>query len=50
MDDVSLAKRWKCIDEDAGKKYYRSISKYNINNTMMERNLPLSDDILVHTK
>ncbi len=45
MDDVSLAKRWKHYDEDAGKEYYWSISKYDINNALMERNLPLSNDI-----
>ncbi len=45
MKDISLAKRRKHYDEDAGKEYYRSISKYDINNALLERHLPLSDEI-----
>jgi hypothetical protein len=45
MKDVSLAKRRKHYNEDAGKEYYRSISKHDINNALLERHLPLSDDI-----
>ena len=45
MGGVSLTKRRKHYDEDAGKEYYRSISKYDINNALLERHLPLSDEI-----
>ncbi len=43
--DTALAKRRKREDEDCGREYHRSISIYDINNALIEKHLPLSDDI-----
>jgi hypothetical protein len=45
MEDINLAKKRKQDDEDAGIKYYRSMSMYNIRNALTEKSLPLSDII-----
>jgi hypothetical protein len=44
-DDIALAKRRKHKDEDGRQEYHRSISRYDINNVLMEKHLPLSDKI-----
>ncbi len=44
-DDIDLAKRKKCEDEDGVQEYHRSISRYDIDNALMEKHLPLSNDI-----
>ena len=45
MDNINLAKKRKQEDEDAGIKYYSSISMYDIRNALTEKSLPLSDNI-----
>jgi hypothetical protein len=45
LNDMKVAKRRRCHDEDGGKEYYKSISTYNINNALLNKNVPLSDNI-----
>ncbi len=45
MEDINYAKKRKQEDEDAGIEYYRSISMYDIRNSLTEKILPLSDNI-----
>jgi hypothetical protein len=45
MEDINFSKKRKQEDEDAGIKYYRSISMYDIRNALTEKSLPLSDNI-----
>jgi hypothetical protein len=45
MEDIELAKKRKREDEDAGIEYYWSISTYDIQKALTEKNLPLSDNI-----
>ncbi len=45
MDNINLAKKRKQEDEDAGIKFYRSMSMYDIRNALTEKSLPLSDNI-----
>ena len=46
LKDKRKAKKRKRSDKDGGKQYFRSMSKYDINNSFTERNLALSD--LIH--
>jgi hypothetical protein len=46
LDDLKFAKRRKQEDEDGGIDYYQSVSMYDINNALTDKNLPLSD--IVH--
>ena len=46
LKDEREAKKRKRSDEDGGKQYFRSMSKYDIKNSFTERNLALSD--LIH--
>ncbi len=41
----TLAKKRKQDDDDAGIEYYRSMSMYDIRNTLTEKSLPHSDNI-----
>jgi hypothetical protein len=45
MADINLAKKRKQEDEDAGIKYYRSTSMYDIKNALTEKSLSLSNNI-----
>jgi hypothetical protein len=45
LKDEWIAKKRKHSDDDGGKKYYRSMSKYDIKNSFTERHLALSDHI-----
>jgi hypothetical protein len=45
MADINFAKKRKQEDEDAGIKYYRSISMYGISDALTEKSLPLSGNI-----
>jgi hypothetical protein len=45
LDDLMIAKRRKCEDDDGGKEYYKSISTYDIVHSLIDKNLPLSDSI-----
>ena len=45
LDDLVIAKRRKREDDDGGKEYYKSISTYDIRNSLLDTNLPLSDSI-----
>ena len=45
LKDECIAKKRKHSDEDGGKHYFRSMSKYNIKNSFTERNYALSDRI-----
>jgi hypothetical protein len=45
LKDEWIAKKRKHSDDDGGKKYYRSMSKYDIKNSFTERHLALSDRI-----
>jgi hypothetical protein len=45
MEDINVAKKRKQEDEDAGIKYYSSISMYDIRNALTEKSLPLSYNI-----
>ena len=46
LNDERIAQLRKRTDEDGGKQYFKSLSKYDIQNALMEKNLPLSD--LIH--
>ena len=46
LDDLRFAKRRKREDEDGGIEYYQSVSMYDIENALTDKNLPLSD--MVH--
>ena len=43
--DVNEAKRWKCVDIDERKNYFKSMSWYDIRVELLEKHLPLSDHI-----
>ena len=45
LDDMKIAKRRRYHDEDGGKEYYKSISTYDIQNALIDKNVPLSDNI-----
>jgi hypothetical protein len=45
LKDECIAKKRKHSVKDGGKNYFRSMSKYDINNSFTERNLALSDCI-----
>ncbi len=45
MEDIKFAQKRKQEDEDAGIEYYRSISRYVIQNALTEQSLSLSDNI-----
>jgi hypothetical protein len=45
MDNINLAKKRKQKDKDVGIEHYRSVSMYDIRNTLTEKSLPLSDNI-----
>jgi hypothetical protein len=45
LKDECIAKKRKHSDEDGGKHYFRSMSKYDIKNSFTERNYALSDRI-----
>ena len=43
--DVNEAKRWKHVDINEWKNYFKSMSWYNVRVALLEKHLPLSDDI-----
>jgi hypothetical protein len=43
--DIHEDKRHKCNDEDGGKHYFKSMSRYDINNALLKKYMPLSDHI-----
>jgi hypothetical protein len=43
IEEIKFAKKRKQEDEDAGIKYYSSISMYDIRNVLTEKSLPLSE-------
>jgi hypothetical protein len=45
MNNIDLPPPKKQDNDDAGIEYYRSMSMYDIKNTLTERSLPLSDNI-----
>jgi len=45
LDDINVGKRRKEEDNDGGTEYFRSISSYDIDNALLEKNIPLSDDV-----
>ncbi len=45
LDDIHAGNQHKRNDEDKGVQYFRSISRYDIQNTLLHPFLPLSDDI-----
>jgi hypothetical protein len=45
MEDIIFCKKRKQEDKDAGNEHYRSISMYDIRNTLTEKSLPLFDNI-----
>lgn len=45
LKDEWIAKKRKHSDDDGGKAYYKSMSKYDIKNSFTERHLPLSDRV-----
>jgi hypothetical protein len=45
LQDVHEGKRKKRNDEDGGIQYFKSVSRYDINNAFLEKHLPLSDHI-----
>ena len=45
LKDEWIAKKRKHSDDDGGKKYYKSMSKYDIKNSFTERHLTLSDRV-----
>ncbi len=45
LQDVHKGRRRKQDNEDGGIQYFRSVSRYDINNTFLKKHLPLSDNI-----
>jgi hypothetical protein len=45
LRDVHEGRRRKQDDEDGGIQYFRSVSRYDINNAFLEKHLPLPDNI-----
>jgi hypothetical protein len=45
LGDVSKGRRRKQDDKDGGIQYFRSVSRYDINNAFLEKHLPLSDHV-----
>jgi hypothetical protein len=45
LGDVRKGTRRKQDDEDGGIQYFRSVSRYDINNAFLEKHLPLSNHI-----
>jgi hypothetical protein len=45
LNDIHEDKRHKCNDEDRGKHYFKSMSRYDINNALLKKNMPMSDHI-----
>jgi hypothetical protein len=45
LQDVRKGKRRKQNNEDGGIQYFKSMSRYDINNAFLEKHLPLSDHI-----
>jgi hypothetical protein len=43
LNDIHEDKRHKCDDEDGGKHHFKSMSRYDINNALLEKCMPLSD-------
>jgi hypothetical protein len=43
--DVNEAKRWKHVDIDKRKNYLKSMLWYDVRVALLEKHLPLSDDI-----
>ncbi len=43
--DVNEAKRWKCVDINEQKNYFKLMSGYDFRVALLEKHLPLSDDI-----
>ncbi len=45
LRDVRKGRRRKQDDKDGGIQYFRSVSRYDINNAFLEKHLPLSDNV-----
>jgi hypothetical protein len=45
LGDVRKGRRRKQHDKNGGIQYFRSVSRYDINNAFLEKHLPLSDHI-----
>jgi hypothetical protein len=45
LADIRECRRRKRTDEDGGIQYFKSVSRYDINNALLEKHLPLSNDI-----
>jgi hypothetical protein len=45
LNDIHEDKRHKLNDEDGGKHYFKSMSRYDTNNALLEKYMPLSDHI-----
>ena len=44
LADICEGRRQKRTDEDSGKQYFKSISRYDMKNALLEKDLPLSDN------
>jgi hypothetical protein len=44
LADICEGRRQKRTDEDSGKQYFKSVSRYDIKNALLEKDLPLSDN------
>jgi hypothetical protein len=45
LQDVCKGRRRKGDNKDGGIQYFRSMSRYDINNAFLEKHLPLSDNV-----
>ncbi len=45
LNDIHEDKRHKRNDEDGGKHYFRSVSRYDMKNAILKKYMPLSDHI-----
>ncbi len=44
LADIREGRRQKKTDEDSGKQCFKSVSRYDIKNALLEKDLPLSDN------